>query len=56
VLDINRSTPLLFSAINGQIFFINILRSYGSSINNVNLKNQIPLIEIIKNKDSFNLN
>jgi len=55
VLDINRSTPLLYSAINGQISFINLLRTFGSSINNVNLMNQIPLIEIIKKKNKFTL-
>lgn len=55
VLDINRSTPLLYSALNGQISFINLLRTFGSSINNVNLMNQIPLIEIIKRKDRFSL-
>lgn len=55
VLDINRSTPLLYSAIYGQIPFINLLRTFGSSINNVNLMNQIPLIEIIKKKNQFTL-
>ncbi len=55
VLDINRSTPLLYSAINGQISFINLLRTFGSSINNVNLMNQIPLIEIIKKKNTFTI-
>lgn len=44
ILDINRSTPLLYAALNGQLKFMNLLRIYGSSINNCNLLNQVPLI------------
>lgn len=53
ILDINRSTPLLYAALNGQLKFMNLLRIYGSSINNCNLLNQVPLIEIIKGKNKF---
>ena len=44
VLDINRSTPLLYAALNGQLGFIKLLRTFGSTINNVNSLNQVPLI------------
>ena len=53
ILDINRSTPLLYAALNGQLKFMNLLRMYGSTINNCNLLNQVPIIEIIKNKQKF---
>lgn len=53
ILDINRSTPLLYAALNEQLNFMNLLRVYGSSINNCNLLNQVPLIEIIKAKSKF---
>lgn len=53
ILDINRSTPLLYAALNEQLNFMNLLRVYGSSINNCNLLNQVPLIEIIKAKNKF---
>lgn len=43
-LDMNRSTPLLYAALNGQLNFMNSLRVYGSTMNNVNLLNQVPLI------------
>ena len=56
ILDINRSTPLLYAALNGQLRFINLLRSYGNTMNNCNLLNQVPLIEIIKNKHKFTVN
>lgn len=55
ILDINRSTPLLYAALNGQLKFMNLLRAYGSTINNCNLLNQVPLIEIIKNKQKFSV-
>ena len=32
---------------------MNLLRHYGSSINNCNSQNQVPLIEIIKAKNKF---
>jgi hypothetical protein len=32
-----------------------MLRNYGSSINNCNALNQVPLIEIIKNKNKFSV-
>lgn len=54
-MDINRSTPLLYAALNGQLKFMNLLRVYGSSINNCNLLNQVPLIEIIKAKNKFTI-
>lgn len=45
VLDINRSTPLLYAATRAQLGFIKLLRkSFGSTINNVNSLNQVPLI------------
>jgi ankyrin repeat protein len=55
ILDMNRSTPLLYSALNGQISFMILLRRFGSIINNCNNKNQVPFIEIIKMKNSFTL-
>lgn len=55
VLDINRSTPLLYAAMRGQLGFIKLLRNFGSTINNVNSLNQVPLIELIKMKNKFTL-
>ena len=55
ILDMNRSTPLLYAALNGQISFMILLRRFGSIINNCNNKNQVPFIEIIKAKHQFNL-
>lgn len=55
VLDINRSTPLLYAAAKGQLNFIRLLRNFGSTINNVNFLNQVPLIELIRMKNRFSL-
>ena len=55
VLDINRSTPLLYAALRGQLGFIRLLRNFGSTINNTNSLNQVPFIELIRNKNKFNL-
>ena len=53
--DINRSTPFLYAALNGQLNFMNSLKAYGNTINCCNLLNQVPLIEIIKTKHRFTL-
>lgn len=55
ILDINRSTPLLYAALNGQISFMILLRRFGSIINNCNNKNQVPLIEVLKLKHLVSL-
>lgn len=55
MLDINRSTPLLYAALRGQLGFIRLLRNFGSTINNVNSLNQVPLIELIRQKNNFTL-
>lgn len=39
----------------GQLGFIKLLRNFGSTINNVNSLNQVPLIELIKMKNKFTL-
>ena len=44
VWDINRSTPFLYAALNGQLKFMKILREFGGSTNLCNLINQVPLI------------
>lgn len=53
--DGNKSTPLLYAALNGQLNFMNSLRIYGSPMNNCNSLNQVPLIEIIKLKQQFTI-
>lgn len=55
ILDVNRSTPLLYAAINGQIQFMVLLRRFGSIINTCNHRNQVPFIEIINAKDRFTI-
>ena len=55
VLDINRSTPLLYATIRRQLSFVHLLRNFGSTINNVNSLNQVPLIELIHQKDNLSL-
>jgi len=55
VLDINRSTPLLYAASRNQIAFIKLLRNFGSTINNVNAFNQVPLIELIHQRNKLTL-
>ena len=54
-MDGNKSTPLLYAVLNGQLNFMNSLRFYGSPMNNCNSLNQVPLIEIIKLKHKFTL-
>lgn len=39
----------------GQLGFIKLLRNFGSTINNVNSLNQVPIIELIKIKNKFTL-
>jgi len=56
VLDINRSTPLLYATMRGQLGFVKLLRNFGSTINNVNSLNQVPLIELIRMKNKLTLN
>lgn len=51
----NRSTPLLYAALNQQISFMILLRRFGSIINNCNNRNQVPFIEIIKAKQHFTI-
>ena len=55
MLDINRSTLLLYAAARGQLGFIRLLRNFGSTINNVNFLNQVPLIELIRMKNRFSI-
>jgi ankyrin repeat protein len=55
VLDINRSTPLLYAAMRAQLGFIRLLRNFGSTINNVNSLNQVPVIELVRMKNQFSV-
>jgi ankyrin repeat protein len=55
VLDINRSTPLLYATMRAQLAFVKLLRNFGSTINNVNSLNQVPLIELIRMKNRLTL-
>lgn len=53
--DCTKSLPILYAALNSQYKFIMILLKHKSEINQVNSKNQVPFIEIIKNHSKYTL-
>jgi ankyrin repeat protein len=55
VTDFNKSTPLHYAALNGQLKFMKSLSEYGSTMVSCNSLNQVPLIEIIKSKHKHTL-
>lgn len=53
--DCTKSLPILYATLNSQYKFIMILLKHKSEINQVNSKNQVPFIEIIKNHSNYSL-
>lgn len=53
--DSTKSLPILYATLNSQFKFIMILLKHKSEINQVNSKNQVPFIEIIKNHENYSL-
>lgn len=53
--DNTKSLPILHAALNNQFKFIMILLKHKSEINQVNSKNQVPFIEIVKNHTFYTL-
>lgn len=55
-IDSTKSLPILYATLNYQYKFIIILLKHKSEINQVNSKNQVPFIEVIKNHSHFSFN
>jgi ankyrin repeat protein len=51
--DSTKSLPILYATLNSQYKFIMILLKHKSEINQVNSKNQVPFIEIIKKHSHY---